>query len=417
MRSVGANDFYEVRPSSLFSSLDHLSLTDLYLPLIGPFAHSIYLALLQDKTASLRGASTHEGLFNKLNLTPGQFERAMEALEAVGLVRTYLQESPNEKYFVYVIFAPLDPKQFFNDILFKGMLEKRIGPEESKRLMKKYQLPSLPEGMEEVSASFVTFFSPDFDDPVFMKKGLSDIGGHDAGKVKTSFDPSLFGKKLSELGIDASTLSKQEMSKIERLSALYYLSSEVIAELVVDCYQGYKGMGKRVDFSTLDNKCRESLSLPYLHQEEAKKSPVHGDGAWANMIRIMDKLTPIDFLKRLQKGHKPAQSDLKLVNHLAVDMGLPDPVINYLLFYVLQSNNQILSYAYTEKIAASLMRAGCKTSRDALDYLGNKKEKSKKKKIEEAEIKETSPQVEIKEEDEDEESLDDMLDALFKGVE
>ena len=77
-------------------------------------------------------------------------------------------------------------------------------------------------------------------------------------------------------------------------------------------------------------------------------------------------MPPASWLAVLQNGHKPADSDLKILESLSLNLGLPNPVINALVDFVLQKNDNILSKAYIEKIGAALAREGVKTSLDAM---------------------------------------------------
>jgi replication initiation and membrane attachment protein DnaB len=147
------------------------------------------------------------------------------------------------------------------------------------------------------------------------------------------------------------------------------------------------------------------------------------------MVRAMDSLSAVDFLSKLQKGGKPASSDLKLINTLVGEMGLPENVCNALVFYVLQIKENVLNASYVEKLAGSLVREGCLTAIDALNYLGKtgsslkkrgKKEENKKTIVPKKEKKEepveekpvVTPSVAPTEEDEEEDDYEALLESL-----
>lgn len=414
MKPVGADDYFEVRQLSLVSDVDRLSLSDLYLPLIGAHGFALYFSLLLE--ANIKGLRPHENLFLKLGLTPGQFEQAMSALEAVGLVRTYHQEDKGIHVFVYCLFAPLTPEEFFDDVLFSGTLKRTIGEKEANALMKKYLLPQEPEGYEEISMGFVSYFHPDYDDPVYRQKNPDHIGGHLSGRIKTSFDPRKFYAPFLSLGYSENCLSEAELKKVERLSALYVLDSETLGSMAVECFYAHRKVGFRLDFKALEAKCRESLSFPYLHQQEkSEPSQVSSDTVGAKLIKYMDQVSPVEFLTYLQNGHKPGDSDLKLIRHLAIDLGLPNSVINALIWVTLQRNGNSLPYAYADKVGSALLRVGCKTARDAMDYLSTKKGGKKTSSLETKPVDEPKEKEneEKKAEEEDEEDLDTLLQELY----
>jgi replication initiation and membrane attachment protein DnaB len=88
----------------------------------------------------------------------------------------------------------------------------------------------------------------------------------------------------------------------------------------------------------------------------------------ARTIRAMDSLTPVEFLSKLQKGNKPAPSDLAAFGGTHRRDGAIRPLCNALVFYVITTKDGQLPNKYAEKIAASLMRKGIETSLDAMNY-------------------------------------------------
>ena len=372
MKNLGAKDFFETRKEGGFSSSSLLAMGDLYLPLIGTDAFGTYFALLGEN----KGTQTHEHLLAKLQLSPGEFYKAMLPLEAVGLVKTYYREDGDVHYFIYTLCSPLEPASFLSDVLFRGVLATYLGEEDVSGLEKKYLLQDKSEtkGFQEVSETFPSFFSPNLTNPLFKE---SRKKGGKASGAKTAFDYREFQEAFESLGGRMDALSEEELSRIDRLSALYCLDSKSIAQFAFDAFKGYLEKGKRVDFLILEKACRDSLSFPYLHQQKGRKSQISSDSVNADLLRLMDSLKPVKFLSYLQKGHKPASSDLKLLNHLASDLGLSDPSINALLWFTLLKNDNELPYGYADKVGASLVREDCRTSRDAWEYLCSRRKEKK----------------------------------------
>ena len=84
-------------------------------------------------------------------------------------------------------------------------------------------------------------------------------------------------------------------------------------------------------------------------------------------------------------------------------------------------NNNVLSRAYCEKVAASLAREGVETAIDAINYLRKTSRKSTKggsknthKKVVE-EVVEKEPEAKTKEENLDDVSWEEMLDDIDDG--
>ena len=373
MKEVSANDFYEVRAMGLVSDVDKSSLLDLYEPMIGAKAVAVYLSLLSDVSCQKADAVlTHEDILNKTMLSPGEWLQAVRGLEAVGLVKTLWKAGKGVNYFVYEIYSPNDPHEFFDDALFAGTLKKYIGEKAFIQLTEMYKTAEKITGFDDISEGFREYFHPDYDDPVYRSIVNSSDRGHLAGHVVTGFSYNDFFASLAEInGLRREDFSNAETTLIERLASLYTLDARTMAGMVSSHFDGSKRLGSRVSFVDLEKDARESMSFSYLHQENGESSVISASTPLANAAKIMDKLTPAKFLEYLQHGHKPASSDLKIIENLSIEIGLPGPVVNTLVLFVLSQNDNVLSRAYTEKIGASLARKNIRTSVDAINYLNS----------------------------------------------
>jgi replication initiation and membrane attachment protein len=408
MKEANPSDIYEVRPLSLFTSLDEKVVVDLYEPLIGAKAVAVFFSLLAEEPGVI---SKHADLYAKTQLAPGEWLAAVTALEAVSLVETYRGSADHYAYYCYCLYAPKSPKDFFDNALFAGTLQKYLGAEKCDALSKKYAIGfEAPKDFEDISESFVDFFAPDFSDPSYAA-GLRSSGAQRTLEAKVGFDRNVFLKRLLEKDprFTPYSLTKEEMLKVERLSGLYSYEEGTMADLVSDHYVFQKNAGKRLDYAGLSKDCADSIKLGYQKIQAPRKSEIHGDSSWANSIRSMESLTPVEFLTGLQKGNKPAKSDLLLLNELTVEMGLSAPVCNALIFYVLTKNDNVLSARLAEKIAGSLVREGIVTAIDAMNYFTRTSKKSSPKPVEKV-IE--APKEVVKEEA----PADTMSDEEFKKM-
>ena len=166
----------------------------------------------------------------------------------------------------------------------------------------------------------------------------------------------------------------------------------------------------------------QNAKYDYLHKEKIKStnSDIHGDAPTAKVIRMMDSMSTLEFLTKLQRGNKPAPSDVKLINTLIVDMGVPENVANALIFYVLGVQENALSSAYVTKLGASLVRAGITNALDTLNFLGGHakrnggKKTEEKKPVEEKPLKQDKPS-EVVDELEEEEIDDEEFEMMMKN--
>ena len=400
---VSKNDYYEIRVASLITNLDRDSLLELYQPIIGARAASLYLTLSTQKKSPDGGSMFKaDQLLRNMQLTSAEFIAARHYLEAVGLIRTYEADQEDVRCYIYVIYSPKSPKAFFEDVLFSGLLIQSVGEKEAKKLANKWKVNlTIPEEYHEVSASFVDVYNLNYDDPSFRKDFGTQILGRDHGRAQLSFSYDLFFSHIKEnSAIDISSFKKKDMKEIARLATLFGLNEKSMAYIVIDEY--IPDGPTHFDFVKIRDKCEQEIR--YSQVKNVEKSKVSGDSELATKIRMMEDVAPAKFLQYLQQGTKPARSDLAIVDALSKNYGFGNGIINVIVEYVLYKNNNILSKNYAEKIAASLAREGVTTTVDAMNYLKklSVKNSSKKKVIAEK----------VEESDDSEISLDEMNDLL-----
>ena len=387
VKPISAADYYQVRRCYGEVSLDLASLTDFYLPLVGSDAFSVYLCLSRIATTTF----VHSDLVGFVDLTLGQIENAIRKLEAVGLVHTFFQNEGNTRLFVYCLYAPLHAKEFAEDIMLSGTLKGKIGIETFTKLFSRYQGIETPDDLEEVTASFPEVFKPEKYDAQFYlsSTGKADVGGK--AMAKCSFDIPVLLAALDKLGARKNLFDHKELTEIQQIGELFFLDAKTMADFAFDCKFFDKPYGQRLNKKALMEVAEKASTYSYLRpQEESKPSNVHGDTPLANDIRLMDTTPPRDYLWKKQGGHRPAAWDLTLVARLRVDFGLPDPCINALVSFLLDTQDNQIPAALAEKLAASLVRKKCRTAREALDYLYRSNSR-KRKKVEEEKAEEASP--------------------------
>ena len=384
MHILKENDYLEVKLNSLVADYDRLILTNLYQPIIGFKAVGLYFTLLTEvENQKINPIIDHKSLFNRMQINPSDFVDARKYLEAVGLLKTFVSDLKGNKLYQYELYAPKTPKLFFDNTLLYGMLIKSIGEAEAIKLKNIYSINRNPEGTE-ITASFMEVFSPDFDDPAF-KKAMEESGGvitRQTAKLDSGFSYELFFAYLNEHSqIKPEAFSKKTMKEIERLATLYGIDEESAAQTVIELYNPRASKDERVNFDELSERFKEQYNFQYLYVRgggDNRSSIIRSETDLARKINLMEKLSPRDFLTVLQNGVAPANVDLKLLNDLSGVFKLPNCVINALVDYVLTINDNVLARPLTEKIAASLVRQGVRTTIDAMNYL--KKNKIKKKK-------------------------------------
>ena len=134
MNIVNSKDFLEVKLVSLIADYDVETIANLYQPIVGHQAISLYITLWSEaKNQKITPLISHEQLFSRMQIVPGEFVEARKALEAVGLIQTYLEKASDMNVYHYAIFSPKTPKVFFDNSLLFGMLVKNIGEADANR--------------------------------------------------------------------------------------------------------------------------------------------------------------------------------------------------------------------------------------------------------------------------------------------
>lgn len=395
---LGHNDVFKVHKATLVADYDRETLTNLYQPLVGYGALALYFTLWSEGDMQrVNPVSAHEALLAKMKISVGEFIKARKALEGVGLLRTYLEDNAGAKIYTYELYAPKTPNEFFSDTLLYGLLINYIGEVDAKKLNNFYASSYKIEG-EDISSSFKEVFHPDFQNVAFIKAlNNNPAQGRNRAKMSLEFTFEKFFDALKEVSqISDKAFSRTELKEIMRLASLNGLNEVQAANIVANYYDPSLEKGKRVDLNKVTKAFQEETNYSYLSSFSGKKATsskpsfVSSTGALAQKVNLMESVSPKDYLALLQNGTEPALPDLKLIDYLSKKFRLNNSVINAVIDYTLEKNNNVLSKAYCEKICASIARSNIETTLDAMNYLksiarGPKKEFVKEEKFEQIE--------------------------------
>lgn len=422
MDYLGENDIYEIKIASIISNVDKDVIMELYQPLVGSLSTILYLTLLkQQRNEDEDMVFKTENLLSTMQVSPGNLLLARKGLEAVGLLRSYQKEENGHRFYIYILFAPKTPKEFFDDVLFKGLLIQYIGEKETRRLASHYKIDlTIPEGYEEVSASFIDVFNPDYDDPAFRKNINNSLLGHEVGRVNIELNYDLFFKYIEDNSqIVTKTFTKKDMRELERLSALFGLNEKTLASIVIDEYMPHEN--PHLNFDRIADRAKEQIKYPFLQKvQEKSKVTVTSDSINASLVRLMEdqKVSPVKYLQYCQNNVPPSIVDVEALNKVSAKYNLPPSVMKAAISYVLQNNNDILTLKYLDKIASTLAREGITNSVDAMNclYKIKKDMESRSKVIKKSSesITTTKPQTSSKRkvEEIDDKEIDDLINEI-----
>ncbi|MCQ3035463.1 MAG: hypothetical protein MJ248_04555 [Bacilli bacterium] len=429
MATITANEYYEIRLASLVSNVDKDVIIELYQPLVGAIASITYLTLVKQKrNEDDQDIYSLDSLLNNMQIASNQFLSARRSLEAVGLLKTYETVKGDIHSYIFELFAPKTPREFFDDILFRGLLIQFVGEKEAQKLAASYEIDTNinKEEYQDISASFVEVFNPDFDHVSFSKEVGGNIVGHRTKKVKSDIDIDLVLKHVEENSQIKKESLTESLTDIKQLATLFGLDEMHIAMVVIDSYNPMTNphLNMRVAF----NKAKEKAYYPKANGGEQPKvkyvnSEVNSDTILADKIRLMESTAPVVFLEYLQNGIKPTFTDISVVSALA-ETGLPNGIINAVVDYTLQKKNNILDRCFAEKILSGIAREGITNTLDAMNYmkkLSSKRTYTKKETTYETPKQRKEPakvveKVEEKVDNNTETISDEEMDELLKSL-
>lgn len=396
MNGIFPADTYTVINQTILNELDKKTLISLYEPIIGPTAVSLYLTLWSDldKREFISKDYTHHHLMTILKSSLNDIVKARQSLEALGLLKSYVKKDENINNYLYELFSPLSPYEFFNHPILSVLLLNNIGDTEYHNLLEYYKKINIKkDDYEEITSTmnetFKTMTPQEANDEDIRrqnKNGLNLLNVIDFSLLEVSMPKGLLNPKA---------LNKKTKELINQLAYIYNVDTIKMSEilrLVID-EVGLINKDKLREAVRKNYEYNNNGSLPTLvfrTQPDYLKTPVGDNSNRGKMIFVFENTKPYDFLKNKNKGIKPTLRDLKLIEHLGVDFELPAGVINVLIDYVLRVNNGSLNAKYIETIASDWSRKGIKTVEEAMSVA----EKGHKKVVKT--VHETKPKMEVK---------------------
>lgn len=375
-------DTYTVVNKSIITEDDRKNIISLYEPIIGPIAVSLYFTLLRDIKLMefISQDYTHHHLMTIMKSSIDTIRIARESLEGVGLLKSYYKEGEPNSY-VYEIYSPLSPKEFFSSPIFNITLYNNIGKTEYELIKAEYELPKIElKDYEDISKELnVIYKSTSVLEPIETKEKTSlNI------KLESNIDFDLLISSLPKGLVKESTFTKKLKDLIEQLAFIYDLDTLKMVELIrtvitekgtIDKEQLRKNTRKYYQY----NNNGKLPTLVYRTQPEYLKTPEGDSSPMAQIIYMFENTSPYDFLKLKNKGASPTSRDLKILEMLLVDLELKPAVVNVLIDYVLKKNNNKLNQSFIEAIAGQWKRCNIETAQEAMDLAKKENTKYNKK--------------------------------------
>ena len=412
-------DSYTVINKTLLTDLDKKNLINLYEPIVGCLAISLYLTLWSDldKTETISKDFTHHHLMTFLKAKLDYIKEARESLEAVGLIKTYIKQDKDINHYIYELYSPISAYDFFNHPVLNVVLYNNIGENEYKTLVKSYRkITTKYDDYEDISCKLNETFKSTLGNGF----NAEEIKAKEEAKINIGslIDFDLLRESIPNNILNDKALNKRSKELINSLAFVYNLDTIKLSEilrLTID-ENGMINKESLVEEVRKYYEYNNGGSLPtliYRTQPDYLKSPEGNLSNKGKMIYIFENTSPYDFLRSKYKNNNPAPRDLKLLEYLAIDLNMTPAVINVLIDYVLRINDNKLTKSYVETIAGQWTRLGIKTATGAMTQAEKEYKKTSKKEIKK-EVKvpvwfNNQPQKEEELPDEEKKALESLL--------
>ena len=363
-------DKYMVINKTILSEIDRKNLVNLYEPIIGSLAVSLYLTLWRDleRFNIVSIEYTHHHLMTILKSNLDDIKKSRIALEGIGLLRTYYEKGEPNNY-VYELYSPLNAKEFFANPIFSVVLYNNVGSYEYDLLKKEYQVMKFDlKNFNEITSNFDEVYTSSSEFYTFEAIGRNTIPLN----MQDQVDFDLLMSSLPKGLINEKAFNKKVKELINQLALIYDIDTLKMVE-ILRMTLNEKGF---IDKEALRIQTRKYYqynnqgrlpTLIYRTQPTYLKSPSGDSSKRGKIIEVFENTSPYDFLVSKYKGANPTNRDLRILEQLLIDVGLTPSVTNVLIDYVLKKNNNKLNQAFIETIAGQWKRLGVKTAKEAME--------------------------------------------------
>ncbi|KZE64539.1 hypothetical protein AWM68_10360 [Fictibacillus phosphorivorans] len=390
-------DAYSVQCKGVLHEVDHKVLTMLYQPLIGAFAHSLYMTLWIEANMN-RQTQKHQHLMNVTQFSLKDILSGRKKLEAIGLLKTYKKDGESAREYIYELQQPLSPNAFFTDGFLSIYLFNRLGKAKFTEVRESFYIPQLDVSeFKDVTASFSDVFTSLHPSEMSSKSyaeisenvlpedaALHEKGIH--GKVvlgESTFDFEAMVNQISAFIVPKEVLTPKLKEAIYKLAYIYQLQPMDMSKQIQNVYYSTGEISAENLRREIQKWYRfeheEGLPVLALKTQPVPLKALHGmqpQTKEEELIKYFEEVSPYRLLEDYS-GATPSEVDLKLVAYCMLDQNLSPGVTNVLLDYVLCENDMKLAKGLIERIASHWARKKAQTVTEAMTLARDEKRKYK----------------------------------------
>lgn len=375
------HDNFKIQYRYSLNGEDYISLTRMYLPIMGIDSYSLYSLLF---TLNPNEKYSFKFLVDTLSLnTLNLLSKAFSKLEALSLVRSFFNET---KGYVFQLFPPLSRTAFLEDSILSSFLSRQIGEVEYRKIISEVGQFTV-RGYQNITQSFDQVFKVKTDSlenifsRIYKQKNLNQI------KIENpDFDYIFFKMNFDSNFIDPKVFDDEELKQqILNISYNYQLNEEEMKEVIIQSMSVEKDL-KPADISKharrFFQKKNKNTEPRFVTAEPDVFLDSETDDDTYSLLKRIENISSSELLKELNDGINPSVSELKMIEDLINNTKFSRGVINLMILLVNNEKEGVLpGYNYFEKIANTWARAGIKNAQDAIKFINKKKDDTKSSKI------------------------------------
>lgn len=413
MKTLSMSDIYQVRSSHALDHEDYRVILQLYQPLIGIEAATLYLTLFSEmnQLTLTKKPSLISRICKITGFSQSSLSQAFSKLEAVGLISTYVKR--NDHRYLFDLKMPLSADQFIKHRILNTLLQQRLNDEYEKTVVPFQTYHVDLAHYDDVSASFTDVFDIQLNnEQILIEK---DYQTKKQNIIEKDYDLDLFYQGLSSLQLNRKMFSQEDIRLIQQLGILYKINEVDMLDIVKsNMVSGHLDKKAFIDYcrNYYDLKMPEKFDEIFHKQSVLLQQPA-GESTLDKHINYLENISPYDLLKDKLGGREPLKRDLQVIESVLTDLQLEPGVMNALIELTLYKCNQSLPRNFIEAIASQWKRKNIQTVKDAIAegkaYIRYTKEQSDDRWFKD--IPETAEEQDVKEADED---LMSMLNSLYE---
>ncbi|RPF57734.1 replication initiation and membrane attachment family protein [Abyssicoccus albus] len=395
---MNPHDEFNVSISYYPSIMTHDILHALYVPIVGYDSVALYEYMMRFQSRPSQ-FQNHYIFMKELNMPLRVFEQTRHKLEAIGLIKTFVNTIDELNIFEYELVKPMSPNEYFNDPMMNVFLYKTVEKDRYLELRQQFvKSHTIHSDFKEVTKRYEEVFdhklNHQMDESVNDPSTVQFVKDNESGGIPSepSFDFELFQTLLRNNYIDLDSFTTETKQLIEQLSNLYSISPNHMKGILLDSLNGDKSINHKLLAQRARNfyQIEHNGQLPNIKlkdQQQDLSNQAHqideraqneSQSSKAQWFELQDKTPPIERFYMVSGG-KVTEEDKKLIERITQETELPYGVANILIEYVYQLKDKTLPQKFTIQIAAQWAREGLKNAQQAMDYAKSYQQRQKQK--------------------------------------